>query len=137
MHETSLRTLEELGMKVLLPEAIEIYRKGGARVVDDVVYIPQDMVESALKTAPKSIQGRAGARTKDLTFEMGRMIFQPGAGAPHATDLMRGRRPGSAKDYIEYTKLNQHFDVLQMLSPSVEPQMLPPMCATTLRQRRS
>ena len=44
MHETSLRTLEEFGMKILLPEAIEIYRKGGGRVVDDMVYIGRDMV---------------------------------------------------------------------------------------------
>ncbi len=124
MHETSLRTLEELGMKVLLPEAIAIYRKGGARVVNNMVYIGRDMVKAALSTAPKSVQGRAGVRAKDLTFELGHMIFQPGAGAPHATDLVRGRRPGSAKDYVEYTKLNQYFDVLQMLSPSVEPQDL-------------
>ncbi len=125
MHETSLRTLEELGMKVLLPEAIEIYRKGGARVLEDMVYIGRDIVEAALATAPKSIEGKAGIRQKDLTFELGRMVFQPGAGAPHATDLVRGRRPGSGQDYIEYTKLNQHFDVLQMLSPSVEPQDVP------------
>ena len=122
MHETSLRTLEELGMKVLLPEAAKIYRKGGARVVDNMVYIGREMDEAALMTAPKSIQGRAGSRARDLTFELGRMIFQPGAGAPHATDLKRGRRPASAADYIEYTKLNHFFDVLQMLSPSVEPQ---------------
>jgi len=114
-----------LGMKVLLPEAIEIYRKGGARVLEDMVYIGRDIVEAALATAPKSIEGKAGIRQKDLTFELGRMVFQPGAGAPHATDLVRGRRPGSGQDYIEYTKLNQHFDVLQMLSPSVEPQDVP------------
>lgn len=125
MHETSLRTLEELGMKVLLPEAIEIYRKAGARVVDDMVYIGRDLVEAALASAPKSIDARAGIREKDLTFELGRMMFQPGAGAPHATDLVRGRRPGSGSDFLEYTKLNQHFDVLHMLSPSVEPQDVP------------
>lgn len=122
MHDTALRTLQELGMKVILPEAIEFYRKGGAKIVNDMVYIGRDMVNAALATAPKSILGRAGVRSKDLTFELGRMIFQPGAGAPHATDLVRGRRPGSGADYREYTKLNQHFDVLQMLSPSVEPQ---------------
>ncbi len=122
MHDTALRTLEELGVKVLLPEAIDVYRKGGARVVDDMVYIGRDMVAAALESAPKSIRGKAGVREKDLTFELGRLMFQPGAGAPHATDLVRGRRPGSAQDYAEYTKLNQHFDVLQMLSPSVEPQ---------------
>ena len=125
MHETALRTLAELGMKVLLPEAIEVFRKGGARVVDDMVYVGADMIEAALATAPKSINGRAGQRSKDLTFELGSLIFQPGAGAPHATDLVRGRRPGSAEDFVEYTKLNQHFDVLQMLSPSVEPQDVP------------
>ena len=125
MHETSLRILEELGMKVLLPEAIEVFRKGGATVKGDMVHIGRDMVDAALASAPKSITGRAGIREKDLTFELGRMIFQPGAGAPHATDLVRGRRPGSAQDYREYTMLNQHFDVLQMLSPSVEPQDVP------------
>ncbi|MDW3222974.1 MAG: trimethylamine methyltransferase family protein [Paracoccaceae bacterium] len=122
IHETALRTLQELGVKVLLPEAVEIYRKAGARVVGDMVYLGADVINAALETAPKSIQGRAGHRSKDLTFELGRMIFQPGAGAPHATDLVRGRRPGSSSDFVEYTKLNQHFDVLQMLSPSVEPQ---------------
>jgi len=125
MHETSLRMLEELGMKVLLPEAVEIYRKGGARVEDDMVYIGRDMVEAALATAPKSILGRAGARDRDVLLELGTLVFQPGAGAPHATDLERGRRPGSAQDYREYTQLCHHFDVFQMMSPSVEPQDVP------------
>jgi len=125
MHETALRTLEELGMKVLLPEAVEVYRRAGARVVGDIVFIGRDIVNAALATAPKSIVGRAGVRDKDLTFELGRMMFQPGAGAPHSTDLIRGRRAGSAQTYTEFTKLNQHFDVLQMLSPSVEPQDVP------------
>ncbi len=125
MHQTALRTLSELGVKVLLPEAVEIYRKAGARVVEDMVYLGGDIVEAAMASAPKSITGRAGQRSKDLTFELGRLMFQPGAGAPHAADLVRGRRPGSGDDFVEYTKLNQHFDVLQMLSPSVEPQDVP------------
>ena len=125
IHDTALRTLEELGIKVLLPEAVTYFRKGGAIVKDDMVYIGREMVEAALASAPKSIQGRAGRREKDLTFELGSLIFQPGAGAPNATDLVRGRRAGSAQDYREYTQLNHHFDVLQMLSPSVEPQDVP------------
>jgi len=125
IHESALKTLEELGIKVLLPEAIEILRQGGARVDGDMVYIGRDMAEASLTSAPKSITGRAGVRARDLLFELGSLIFQPGAGAPHATDLERGRRPGSARDYRECTQLNQHFDVLQMLSPSVEPQDIP------------
>ncbi|MGB0411670.1 MAG: trimethylamine methyltransferase family protein, partial [Pikeienuella sp.] len=35
IHETALRVLEELGVKILLPEAREIFAKAGARVDDD------------------------------------------------------------------------------------------------------
>ncbi|QUJ78208.1 trimethylamine methyltransferase family protein [Sulfitobacter albidus] len=126
MHDTALRTLEELGMRVLLREAVEIFRRAGARVVEDMVFIGRDMVAAAIATAPTSITGRAGRRAKDVTLELGSLVFQPGAGAPHATDLKRGRRPGSARDYREYTTLAHHFDVFQMMSPSVEPQDVPP-----------
>ena len=125
MHEASLRTLEELGMKVLLPEAVEIFRKAGARIDGQMVYIGRDIIEAALASAPKSITGRAGAPHRDLLLELGTLVFQPGAGAPHATDLERGRRPGSARDFREYTRLCHHFDVFQMMSPSVEPQDVP------------
>ncbi len=125
MHETALRTLEELGMKVLLAEAREIFAHGGARVDDEMVFIGREMVEAALATAPKSISCRAGHPGRDTLLELGTVNFQPGAGAPHATDLRRGRRPGSADDYREYTMIADHFDVFQVMSPSVEPQDVP------------
>ncbi|KIC09307.1 trimethylamine methyltransferase [Leisingera sp. ANG-M1] len=127
MHETALKMLEELGMKVLLPEARKIYAKGGARVDEDteMVYIGRDIIEAALATAPRSINCRAGSRDRDITLELGSLVFQAGAGAPNATDLERGRRPGSAQDYLEYLKLTHHFDVFHMISPQVEPQDVP------------
>ncbi|MDJ1016368.1 MAG: trimethylamine methyltransferase family protein, partial [Paracoccaceae bacterium] len=125
MHQTALCVLEELGMRVLLPEARSIFAKGGARVVDEMVFIGRDMVEAAIAAAPRSITCRGGARSRDVVLELGSLIFQAGAGAPHATDLERGRRPGSARDYIEYLQLTQHFDVFHMISPQVEPQDVP------------
>ena len=127
MHDTSLRILEELGVKVLLPEAREIFRKGGARVDEStqMVHIGRDIIEAALATAPKSIVGRAGNRDRDILLELGSLIFQPGAGAPHATDLERGRRPGSKRDFRELIQLTHHFNVFQMMPPLVEPQDAP------------
>lgn len=122
MHVTALELLETLGMKVLLPEARKLFAAGGARIEDEMVYIGRDMVDAALETAPKSIHCRAGAPDRDVLLELGTLAFQPGAGAPHATDLRRGRRPGSASDFKDYTRLGHHFDVFQMMSPSVEPQ---------------
>ncbi|WP_425083957.1 trimethylamine methyltransferase family protein [Ruegeria profundi] len=127
MHETALRVLQELGVKTLLPEARRIFAKAGARVDEDtqMVFIGRDLVEAAVASAPKSIACRAGARDRDFTLELGSLVFQPGAGAPNATDLERGRRPASGQDYIEFLKLTHHFDVFQMISPQVEPQDVP------------
>ncbi|WP_204337658.1 trimethylamine methyltransferase family protein, partial [Klebsiella pneumoniae] len=58
IHDTALRVLEELGIKVLLAEARELYRRAGA-VVDEetqMVRIGRDIVAAALASAPKSIR---------------------------------------------------------------------------------
>ncbi|MEM6308421.1 MAG: trimethylamine methyltransferase family protein [Pseudomonadota bacterium] len=121
MHNTALRMLEELGMKVLHPEAARFFREAGARVDGEMVYFGRDIIEDAIAKAPKSIECRAGARDRDLTLELGTLAFQPGAAAPHATDLERGRRTGSAQDFRELIRIAQHYDVLHMMPPIVEP----------------
>ncbi|MFV0472955.1 MAG: trimethylamine methyltransferase family protein, partial [Pikeienuella sp.] len=124
IHEEALLVLEQLGVKVLSPEARAIFRAAGALVDDDsfMVRIGREIVEAALASAPRSIPCRAGARERDLVLELGAVAFLPGAGAPHATDRERGRRPASARDFVELVKLTQHFDVLHMTPPLVEPQ---------------
>ncbi|WP_299671178.1 trimethylamine methyltransferase family protein [uncultured Tateyamaria sp.] len=127
MHEAALDVLERLGIKVLLPEARAQFKAGGARVDDssEMVHIGREMVETALTTAPKSFPLIAGHPDRNLVMELGSMIFQPGAGCPHATDLERGRRPGTEQDFRELITLTQHYDVLHMIPPLVEPQDVP------------
>ena len=124
IHETALRVLEELGMKVLLPDARRIFREAGAIVDEDtlMVRIGREIVESALATAPRSIKARTGNADRDLTFELGNMMFLAGAGAPNVTDLDHGRRAGSLRDFDALTKIVQSFDVLHLQGPYVEAQ---------------
>lgn len=126
MHEAALDVLERLGMKVLLPEARKIFAAAGAIVKDEMVLIGRDIVMAAIASAPTRIEGRAGAVHRDIVLELGSLVFQPGAGAPHATDEVRGRRPGCARDFKELIQLTHHFDVFQMLPPVVEPQDVAP-----------
>jgi trimethylamine--corrinoid protein Co-methyltransferase len=124
MHDAALQMLEELGIKVLLPEARQIFARAGARVDEttEMVYLGRDIIAQVLSTAPKCITARAATRERDLLLELGSLTFQCGAGAPHATDLERGRRPGTGRDFREFTRIVQHFDVLHMMPPVVEPQ---------------
>ncbi|WP_170334196.1 trimethylamine methyltransferase family protein [Ruegeria arenilitoris] len=125
LHQASLTVLEEIGIKVLLPEARRLFQQGGARVDDEMVYIGREMVEAALSTAPRSIVMKGAVPDRDITLELGRLVFQPGAGAPHATDLERGRRPGTLSDFREMVQITQAFDVLHMVPPLVEAQDIP------------
>jgi trimethylamine--corrinoid protein Co-methyltransferase len=127
IHETALRVLEELGLKVLLPEARRMFAAAGAIVDEDsqMVRIGRDIVEAALATAPRSFEARAGDRSRDLLLETGTLTFVPGSGTPNATDIERGRRAGSLQDVEDLTRLTQSFDVLHMQAPYVEPQDVP------------
>lgn len=125
IHDTALRILEELGLRILLPEARNLFSAAGARVIEDMVYIGRDIISAALSSAPKSWRLRAPNVHREQTYEQGSMIFMAGCGCPNVNDMERGRRPGSLRDYIETIQLCQSYDIMHMLAPTVEPQDVP------------
>lgn len=124
IHDTALRVLEELGVRVLLPEARKILTQAGAIVDQDslMVRVGREMVAQALSTAPRKIAAKGGSALRDVDFQLGNMTFVMGCGAPNVTDLDKGRRAGALADFENLTKLTQAFDVLHILAPFVEPQ---------------
>ena len=124
IHETAFQVLEDLGIKVLLPEARAYFASAGALVDDatQMVRIGRDIVQSALDSAPRRFVGKAGNPGRDLEFELGSMMFLAGSGAPNVTDLDRGRRAGSLADFEDLTRIVQSFDVLHLQGPYVEAQ---------------
>ena len=127
IHQTALRVLEELGIKVLLDDARHRFQKAGAMVdpQTQMVKIGSDIVTSALATAPKSIPVITGSRKRDFTLELGALLFGAGAGSPNVIDKVRGRRAGTLKDFEDFVRLTQGFDALHILVPFVEPQDIP------------
>ena len=125
IHKTALKVIEELGIKVLLPEARDIFKKAGARVEDEMAFIGRDIVSTSLNSAPNSIKLCAANPKRALIYEDGALIFSPGAGCPNANDRNRGRRPGDLNSYIETLKLHQSYDIIHKLGPSTEPQDVP------------
>ena len=125
IHDTALKVLQELGIRILLPEARGLLASAGASVDEEMVFIGRDIVAEALKTAPRSITIRARNPAHALRYAPGELIFKPGAGCPYATDLERGRRAGTLRDFEETLKLCQSFDVIHGFGPCVEPQDIP------------
>ena len=124
IHDTALRVLEELGIRVLHAEGRQRYRAAGAMVDEDsqMVRIDRGMVAQALASAPVRFTLAGGGPGRDIPVGGNSLMFTAGAGCPNITDLERGRRPGRLSDFIETTKLQQSFDIIPKQAPAIEAQ---------------
>ena len=126
-HQTALRVLEELGIKVLNAEARQLFKDAGARVDEssEMVWIDRVLVASALETAPSLITLHGADENSNVKLGGDHVAFVCVGGAPHISDLDNGKRPGTLQDTRNIIKLSQHFDVLHLLGPNVESQDIP------------
>lgn len=126
IHENALGLLEEIGILILLPEAIDLLKKEGATVNNDgLVAIPRDLVLNSIQLAPKRYLLRAPNPKNNLDIRLGRQFFSSSGGCPNAHDRIRGRRPGCKESFRDAVQLQQSFDIIHKLSPAPEPQDVP------------
>ena len=127
IHETALKVLEELGIKVLNKQARDRFKKAGAEVDDDswMIRLDRGLVAEAIRTAPGQFDLIGGAPERTVTLGGDHVAFMGVGGPPHISDLDHGKRPGTMEDTRNLIKLTQHFDVVHLLSPNVEPQDVP------------
>jgi trimethylamine--corrinoid protein Co-methyltransferase len=127
VHQAALAVLAEDGIRVLLPEARARFAAAGASVdeSDQMVRIGPDLVGEAVNAAPASFEVVPVGVDRGLIFGDTSVVMSPVAGPPHATDLRDGRRAGTLRDFEDFLRLTQHYDVIHTACPFVEPQDVP------------
>ena len=127
IHEAALRVIEQLGIKVLNPEARSIFKAAGATVDEATwnVKIDRALITGALATSPREFDLKGARQERDVRLGGGHVAFMPVGGSPNITDLDRGKRPSTLADTRNIIKLSQHFDVMHVQSPNVEAQDIP------------
>ena len=127
IHDTALRVLEELGIRVLNDEARRIFREAGAEVDDttQMVNIDRGLVEAALESAPSEFTLHGRTPEYDVAMGGDNIAFVCVGGAPHVSDLDRGKRPATLEDTRNIIRLSEHYDVIHLQSPNVESQDIP------------
>jgi trimethylamine--corrinoid protein Co-methyltransferase len=127
LHEAALQLLQRHGIRVLLPEARAILREAGADVDEETMLVrfEPDHAEQALASAPSTFElvGRAPERT--VTLGGRHLANVPVSSPPAVSDLDGGKRDGNLADFRDLVRLTQHFDVLHVTGPCVEPQDVP------------
>lgn len=132
IHETALKILEDIGITVALPEARDIFAKGGARVDADTerVTIPAKIVERKLMDAPQKIVLCGEQPENDLILEDSRTYMGTGGAALRVIDPETGEvRPGTLCDIARLARLveqleNVHFFIRPCVAQEIPKEML-------------
>ncbi|MFW5914897.1 MAG: trimethylamine methyltransferase family protein [Planctomycetota bacterium] len=107
IHETALRVLEEVGVRVESPRIRAIYTDNGCSVDSsgDRVLLPPEVVEHALADAPDvvTLWSRDGS---EIELSGNRIHFGTGGAATQVLDIETGeKRPSRARDNYELALL--------------------------------
>lgn len=105
IHNASMAILEEVGVDFRDEIALEQWRKAGARVEGERVYIDRNLAMELLSSLPEEITLHARNPEKSVTLGKGRSIFVPMTGAPFVRDIEEKRVWGSLRQLNDFHKL--------------------------------
>ena len=117
IHECGLRILEEIGAVFHCDEAVETFKKHGAKTDGQTVYLSRSMVEGALKNLPKSFQwhGRLGAV---ITMGDGQTHNLPAYGPIYVLREGVYEKAGH-EHFVNFHKLHETSSVVEAANPNV------------------
>ena len=114
IHHTSLRVLEEIGMRILDETARGYWARAGAEVDHATMMVRFDrgLIQEKISLAPAEFTLRARNPAKNVTVGGTRIIFSSVGGPPYCTDLDRGRRSGTYSEMCDFLKIVQSLNII-------------------------
>jgi len=123
IHAQSLKTLNEIGVMIHSESVLEMLEKSGADVDHKrrIVKIPENMVEEALKTAPKQIEYHARDPKHNFNLPAENFPYTATNGlAIHIADLETGEEHSSTReDIASFIRLGDALDQVDYLWTSL------------------
>ena len=112
IDDASMAILEEIGVDFRDPVAIEDWKRAGAKVEGERVYLDRGLVRELIASIPSTITLHARDPEKSVTLGDGKSIFVPMTGAPFIRDLDDERRSGTLEDLGTFHKLSHLLPAL-------------------------
>jgi len=120
IHDASLRVLEKTGIKVMSKPALDILKKAGAKVDYETghVSIPRNVVEEALKMAPRTVKYCARNPKYDFVLNKQETHFCAEGGPPFMLDWETGkRRYSTSEDIARCARIADYLDHVDLIWP--------------------
>lgn len=105
------RILTELGIEFMKPEALELFKAAGQKVVDNKVFLDPEFVLEQVAKAPSEFDMQARNHAHDVHIGGNHMVFSANYGSPF---VRRGnvRSDGSLADFQNFARLSQSFSAM-------------------------
>ena len=122
VHQSSLRVLSEVGVKIDSPSVVELLRKAGAKTDKErgLVRLDERIVLQSLKSAPRSINicSRRGVDFKIPDDNV--QLISPDGQPPAVFDVATGKkRPSKLRDVIDFAILSDALPEVDFVWPPV------------------
>ena len=128
IHGASLEVLEDVGIKVMSEQALTILEEAGAKVDYGKNYasIPKNLVEEALKVAPKTITYGARNPKYDFVLNKKQPHFCADGDPPFILDWETGeRRYSTTEDVAHCAVIADYLDHVQLTWVMLTPTEIP------------
>ena len=128
LHDTSMRILSELGIRVMSDRVLDIFEAAGGLVDRDssIIRLDESIVMEAVGKAPSQFTLTGRNLDKRLTIGGNNICFGLVAGPPNVHDRVNGRRSGNLADYENFIRLAHHFNAIDIIGNQViSPMELP------------
>ncbi|WP_372990159.1 trimethylamine methyltransferase family protein [Sulfitobacter sp.] len=102
----SMDILENVGVQFRDDITLADWKRAGAKVVGDIVYLDRDLVRELIATIPETFTYHARNPANNLPFGTDHSIFVPMTGAPYLRDLEDVRRNPTLDDLANFHRLS-------------------------------
>ena len=107
LHFATLEILERTGVEVKEERALGLLRAAGAHLHGERARIPANLVEEAIRTAPKRVVVSARTGERVMPLEEGKVFFGTGSDTPNTIDPHTGaRRAPRYQDLVNIARLS-------------------------------
>jgi trimethylamine--corrinoid protein Co-methyltransferase len=108
IHDASMTILRDVGVKFHHPEALQVLRERGVRVVGKTAFFSEQQIMDRLRQAPATFT--LHARNPQHTIVLGgdRTHYAPAYGAVHIVQGNGAFRPPLLADYFKFARLVHH-----------------------------
>ncbi|WP_299348395.1 trimethylamine methyltransferase family protein [uncultured Shimia sp.] len=106
IDNASMDILENVGVQFRDAIALEDWKKAGAKVVGEMVYLDRHLVRDLISTIPETFTYHARDPNKNVALGGRNSVFVPMTGAPFLRDLEDKRRNPMLEDLAMFHKLS-------------------------------